>query len=90
MAKVVARYAPGQSVRVRDGVAMPEFPAIDIGGLVGTVTEVRGRGAQRKVVLRWTEKSLDRFPRDYRSECEAMQLAADLVCLLASEVMPVD
>ena len=69
---------------------MPEFPAIPIGGLVGTVTEVRGRGDQRKVILRWTAESMARLPDGYRDECDGKQLAADLVCLLASDVVAAD
>ena len=90
LAKVATRVSVGQSVRVREGLAMPEFPAIPIGGLGGSVTEVRGRGKQRKVILRWTEESMARLPNGYRDECDAKQLAADLVCLLASDVVVVE
>ena len=65
---------------------MPEFPDIVIGGLTATVLESRGRGAQLKYFLGWTDASKAAMPADFEPRCVERQLAADMVCLMATDV----
>jgi hypothetical protein len=76
----------GQRVRVNDGVTMPEFPHLVIGGWTGMVLETQGRGADSKVILQWDESVSAALPDDYRKHCESQGLFYEMACLPASAV----
>ena len=78
----------GETVRVIEGVEMPEFPSLAIGGLTGHVVELRGRGAQRNVELEWTDAAVASLPAGFADACEARQLSPRLVILPAALVEP--
>ena len=69
---------------------MPEFDALDIGGMTATVQEARGRGEQLKYILQWTSESTAALPDDFRKRCVDAQLSPELVCLPARSVERVD
>ncbi|REJ86427.1 MAG: hypothetical protein DWQ34_17880 [Planctomycetota bacterium] len=81
-----AKLSAGSSIRVLDGVAMPESPDVDISGWTGVVTETKGRGAQLKLIIEWDKETLDRMPASYRKSCEDTGLYYGMACLPASDV----
>jgi hypothetical protein len=81
---------PGQRVEVKNGVSMPEFPDLPIGGWQGKVLETSGSGSKLKVILEWDESTLARMPESYRSHCESQGLVFAMACLPASELQAVD
>ena len=78
----------GQRIQVKDGVTMPEFPELVIGGWTGTVLETQGRGAAMKVILEWDDPILEKLPQDYREQCEAQHMLYAMACLPADDVEP--
>lgn len=81
-----SKPAPGQRIRVNDGVTMPEFPALSIAGWTGTVLETTGSGSKLKVILEWDNATLTSLPDDYRQHCEAQGLVYGMACLPGSDV----
>lgn len=81
-----AKLAAGHRIRVNDGVTMPEFPHLVIGGWTGMVMETAGRGPATKVILKWDESVVERIPDDYRKHCEAEGLFHEMACLPAADV----
>ena len=80
----------GTRIRVRDGVAMPEFDDVDISGWTGAVAESQGRGAEIKYIVEWDAATMDRMPQSYRQHCEANGLYAGMACLAGSDVSAAD
>jgi len=78
--------AAGQTVQVKDGVHMPEFPELPIGGWKGMVLETSGSGSKTKVILEWDESTVALIPESYRSQCESQGLLFTMACLPASEI----
>lgn len=88
MAKKKASGMEGTRVRVRDGVASPEFPEISIAGWTGTVVEVSGKPPAAKLLVEWDGETLGNMPRDYIARCEAQQLFYQMACLGEADVEP--
>ena len=81
-----SKPAAGQNVRVNDGVAMPEFPELEIGGWTGVVMETQGRGSSAKVILQWDDAAIENMPAEYREQCESQNMLHTMACLLMSDV----
>lgn len=62
------KFAPGDEVRVRQGVTDPDFPDIPIGGWAGAVTEIQ-RGPTL-YLIRWNRRTLENMHPVYRKRCE--------------------
>ena len=88
MAKRSHKLSVGDPVRVLPGTTMPEFDNLHIDGYEGTVLEVRGRAAQKKYIVKWSDETLAGLPEDYVAACEQGQLASDMACLKADRVEP--
>lgn len=82
-----AKLSAGTSIRVLDGISMPESSDVDIGGWTGVVTETKGRGAQLKLIIEWDHETLDRMPAEYRKSCEDTGLYYGMACLPAGDVV---
>ena len=81
MAKQKAKLAAGVTVRIRDGVLMPEFETLNIGGWSGRVLELQGRGATQKVILEWDTATLQLLPEEYQIHCELQGLFYGMACI---------
>ena len=51
-------YAVGDKVRVRRGVADPEYPDLPLGGWAGSVAEVDARSSPPMYFVRWSRETL--------------------------------
>jgi hypothetical protein len=78
----------GSRIRVRAGVASPEFPEITIAGWTGTVVEVSGKPPAAKVIIEWDASTLSAMPPEYVKQCEAQQLFYQMACLAEGDVEP--
>jgi len=78
--KAAGKLAAGARVRVKPGVAMPEFPELDCGGWTGIVSEVSGKGADARYVIEWDESVVSAMPASYISQCEARQFYYRMAC----------
>jgi len=81
-----AKPAPGQRVKVTEGVAMPEFPDLSIAGWTGSVLETSGTGGKMKVILEWDAETQEKLPESYRAHCESQGLVSTMACLPAAEL----
>lgn len=79
--KSPGKYAVGSKVRVRTGVASPEFPEISIAGWIGTIVEVSGKGDAVQCVLEWDEATMQGMPAEYVQKCESESLYHAMACL---------
>lgn len=86
--KTVGRIAEGMRVRVREGVASPEFPEISIAGWTGSVCEVSGKASPTSCVLEWDADTLGRMPAEYVTRCEAGGLYHLMACLSEDALDP--
>ena len=87
--KVIGSIAEGMRVRVREGIASPEFPEISIAGWTGTVHEVSGKASPTSCVLEWDAETLARMPQDYVARCEQERLYHLMACLSEDSLVPV-
>jgi hypothetical protein len=81
-----SKLSAGTQIRVNDGVAMPEFPQVDISGWTGMVSESQGRGADIKYIIEWDDATQQRMPPEYVSHCEQQGLYAGMACLKGADV----
>ena len=63
------KFAKGDAVRVRSGVADPDFPDVPLGGWAGTIIDVEP-GDPRLYLIRWSEETLQRSHPVYRKRCD--------------------
>jgi hypothetical protein len=80
------KLTAGAAVRVKPGVAMPEFPEVDISGWTGLISDSQGRGADVKYFVEWDGETLARMPEAYRAHCESQGLYHGMACLKGSDV----
>ena len=81
-----SKPSAGDRVRVNEGVTMPEFPELGIGGWLATVAETQGRGETAKVILYWDDAAVAAMPEDYRLQCESQNMLYTMACLKMSDV----
>ena len=81
-----SKLSAGTLIRVNDGVAMPEFPEVDISGWTGAVSESQGRGADIKYIVEWDAATSQRMPAPYVDHCEQNGLYAGMACLKAGDL----
>lgn len=81
-----SKPSAGQRIRVNDGVVMPEYPDVLIGGWTGMVLETQGRGEAAKVILEWDDAALEAMPTAYREQCESQNMLYTMACLPMSDV----
>ncbi|MBX3439771.1 MAG: hypothetical protein KF861_19935 [Planctomycetaceae bacterium] len=88
--KKSGKLAPGATVRVLDGVTLPEFPQQSIAGWTGAIAEQKGRGADIQYIIEWDDATVDAMPESYRAHCEQHGLYFKMACLPASQVVAAD
>lgn len=88
--KGASTLTSGTAVRVKDGVALPEFPEISIAGWTGEVMETRGRGAAVQYIIQWDQQTVAAMPQTYLDHCEEHGLFHEMVCLPKGDVEEVE
>jgi len=81
-----SKLPAGSPVKVREGVTMPEFPELVIGGWTGKVIESQGSGEKLKYILEWDAAIQAQLPAAYTQQCESQGLCTDMVCLNAADL----
>ena len=75
-----SRSLDGTSIRVQDGVTMPEFAALSIAGWTGTIVEA-GSGEAPQRIIEWDAASMAKLPTESQVHCAAQGLDAGMACL---------
>ncbi len=83
-------FAPGQSVRIKEGVTAPEFPDVSCAGWTGVVVELIGKKADPQFVVEWDEATLSRLPPSYKDQCEERNLTYSFSCFSAADMEPAE
>lgn len=83
--KKATRSFEGQSIRVKDGVTMPEFAEVSIAGWTGTVVE-SGAGESPPLIVEWDAASMAKLPVSYQEHCDSQRLYAGMACLPFDQV----
>ena len=76
----------GACIRVKSGVASPDFSDISFAGWTGTVMEVSGKPPAQKFIIEWDRATESGMPADYVSRCEAQMLLHTMACLVADDI----
>jgi calcium binding protein len=64
------RFQPGDRVRVKYGVADPDFPDIPLGGWAGTIEMTEQVDDQITYEIEWDRRTLDGMHPVYKNRCE--------------------
>lgn len=88
--KTTGKLGADSRVRIKPGVAMPEFPEVSCEGWTGTVAEVTGKGADAKYLIEWDEAVVAKMPADYVRACEEKQYFYRMAFFGADEVEAVE
>ena len=64
------RFQPGIRVRVKSGVADPDFPDIPLGGWAGTIEMIEQVEDQITYEIEWDRRTLDGMHPVYKKRCE--------------------
>jgi hypothetical protein len=64
------RFQPGDKVRVKYGVTVPDFDDIPLGGWAGTIKEVMQSEDQITYEIEWNQRTLDSMHPVYRKRYE--------------------
>ncbi len=80
-----SRSFEGKSVRVKDGVTMPEFAQVSIAGWTGTIVEA-GAGDAPQLIIEWDAAALAQMPAEYRTHCDRQGLYAGMASLPFEQV----
>lgn len=83
--KKASRSFEGQTIRVKDGVTMPEFAEVSIAGWTGTIVE-SGAGDAPQLIIEWDAASMAKMPESYNAHCDAQGLYSGMACLPFDQV----
>jgi hypothetical protein len=83
-------FAVGNKVRVRPGVADPDFPDIPLGGWVGKVEDVAPHLSPPTVLVAWNRVTLKQMHPIFRHRCERDGLDEERMWLNEDELEPYD
>ncbi len=78
-------FGVGDTVRVKPGIADPDYPDIPLGGWAGTITEVED-GDSRAYLVMLNERTLNNIHPIYRKRCERDGLKVGKIWLLEEDL----
>ena len=84
------QYAAGDRVRVRRGVADPEYPDLPLGGWAGIVAEVDPRSSPPTYLVRWSRETLRHAHPVYERRAERDEFEFGSMWLGAGDLEPDD
>jgi len=76
----------GARIRVKPGVASPDFADVSFGGWTGAVMEISGKPPAQKFIVEWDQATQSGMPADYVARCEAQMLLHTMACLGANDI----
>lgn len=82
------RFEVGARVRVRQGVADPDFPRQSLAGWAGVVREVNAESQPPLYLVAWSQQTLAAAPRKMRRRCETQGLDWETTWLNEADVEP--
>jgi hypothetical protein len=88
--QVADAISVGTKIRVKEGVASPEFPDISYAGWAGSVVERTGKKSSLKYVIEWDDQTIDDMPTVYRDLCEQNSLFYRMACFDAKQIERID
>src|SRR3954447_7280699 len=83
-------FQPGDRVRVRSGVTVPDFEDIPLGGWSGTIETVEQVDDQITYEIEWDRRTLDGMHPVYKKRCERDGLDPATMWLGEEDVEPDD
>ncbi len=87
---VPSGFKPGDKVRVKYGVRIPDFPDIPLGGWAGTVKEVEEEKDQTTFLIAWDRATLKGMHPIYKKRCERDGLELESMWLGEEDLEPDD
>jgi hypothetical protein len=75
------RFEPGDRVRVKSGVTVPDFEDIPLGGWTGTIRTVKPAEDQITYEIAWDRRTLDSMHPVYRKRCERDDCEVEIMWL---------
>jgi hypothetical protein len=84
------RFEPGDKVRVRSGVTVPDFEDIPLGGWTGTIRTVEQAGDQITYEIEWDQRTLDGMHPVYRKRCARDDCEVEIMWLGEEDIDPDD
>ena len=87
---VPSRFQPGDTVRVKHGVCIPDFADIPLGGWAGTVKEVHQAEGETTLLVAWNRATLKGMHPIYKKRCERDGLELELMWLGEDDLEPDD
>jgi hypothetical protein len=82
------RFRVGDKVRVRKGIADPDFPDIPLGGWVGTIKEVESEERRALYCIAWSQETLASIHPVFRKRCERDGLDYEQTYLAEDDLEP--
>jgi hypothetical protein len=82
----MTKLSPGQFIRIKPGVAAPEFPDVSCGGWTGVIMELIGKKTDPQYVVEWDQATLNIMPRSYKDQCEERHLTYSFSCFALSDM----
>jgi hypothetical protein len=84
--KKAAGGMEGARIRVKPGVASPDFADVSFAGWTGSVMEVSGKPPAQKFIIEWDQATQSAMPADYVARCEAQMLLHTMACLGGDDI----
>jgi hypothetical protein len=84
--KATGGLEEGARIRVKAGVASPDFPDVSFGGWTGAIVEVSGKPPAQKFIVEWDQQTIAAMPTDYVARCESQMLFHAMACLGADDL----
>lgn len=80
------KLAIGSKVRVKPGVASPDFPEVSFAGWTATIMELSGKKPKQKFIIEFDDAVIAAMPPDYLARCEEQRLLYTMACLTSEEI----
>ena len=87
---VPSRFQPGDKVRVKYGVRIPDFSDIPLGGWAGRVDEVEQAEGETTLLISWDRATLRGMHPIYKKRCERDGLELESMWLGEDDLEPAD
>jgi hypothetical protein len=81
-------FAEGAAVRVKPGVADPDYPDIPLGGWAGTVQDIDQKSHPPLYEVAWSDATVERMHPVYQRRCERDGLEGDSTWLREADLEP--
>lgn len=89
MVEPFAEFKPGDSVKAKEGVRVPGYEKLCIGGWQGRVTECYQEDPPG-ICIEWDSITLKSMPREYVEECEKDGYGYEEMTLSVGDVLPAE